>query len=176
MRFDLETGVEVLERTPGVLRAWLSGMPSELTHRNEGPDTFSPFYVVGHLIHGELTDWMPRARLILEHGERKPFKPFDRFAMYEANKGQTLEYLLERFGELRARNLVELAGLELGSKQLELTGTHPRLGRVTLGQLLCAWVVHDLDHIYQISRVMAHQFGDAVGPWSFMRVLGGSES
>jgi len=175
MEYDLATGVAVLERTPGTLGRWLSGMPEQWTHQSEGPDTFSPFDVVGHLVHGESTDWLPRVKVILTHGTAQPFEPFDRFAMYEASRGRSLDDLLARFAELRVANLAELRALDLTPEQLALTGMHPRLGRVTMSELLSAWVVHDLDHIYQIARVMAHQYRDAAGPWSFMRVLGGRE-
>jgi len=173
MKFDLKSGMAVLERTPAVLGKWLAGLPEEWTHANEGPETFSAFDVLGHLVHGEMTDWLSRVKVILEHGEGKPFEPFDRFAMYEASRGHSLDALLARFAELRAANLKELRALKLTDGQLALTGTHPRLGRVTLSELISAWVVHDLDHIHQIARVMAHQYRSAAGPWGFMRVLSG---
>ena len=175
MTFELASAIQVLERTPAVLQAWLGGLGEDWAQANEGPDTFSPFDVVGHLIHGELTDWLPRVRIILEHGETEPFEHFDRFAMYGASRGKTRDELLGRFADLRSANLAELRALSLTADQLRLTGMHPRLGSVTLGELLSAWVVHDLGHLYQIARVMAHQYRTAVGPWSFMRVLGGSE-
>jgi len=175
MEFRLDSGLAILERTPAALSAWLGGPGEEWTHANEGPETFSPFDVVGHLVHGELTDWMPRVRRILEHGHKVPFEPFDRFAMYETSRGQSLDELLTRFADLRATNVAELSSLGLTADQLRLTGMHPRLGQVTMAELLSAWVVHDLGHLYQIARVMAHQYRSAVGPWGFMRVLGGSE-
>lgn len=173
MQFELRSGISVLERTPAALEAWLAGLGEEWTHANEGPKTFSPLDVVGHLIHGELTDWMPRVRRILENGADLPFEPFDRFAMYEASRGKSMDELLARFAGLRAANLAELRSLDLTAEHLKLIGMHPRLGQVTLGELLSAWVVHDLGHLYQISRTMAHQYADAVGPWSYLRVLGG---
>lgn len=176
MHFDLATGIAVLERTPAVLSSWLAGLPEQWTQSSEDADTFSAFDVIGHLAQGELTDWLPRVKVILEHGEAQPFEPFDRFAMYEASRGRSLDELLMSFAERRAANLAELRALQLTPEQLKLTGTHPRLGKVTLSELLSAWVVHDLDHIHQIARVMAHQYHDAAGPWSFMRVLGGREA
>jgi len=175
MDFELESAIAVLERTPAVLAKWLSGLDAEWTRANEGTETFSAFDVVGHLIHGELTDWLPRVRVILEHGTARPFVPFDRYAMYEASRGLSLDALLARFIELRAENLAELRALNLTAEQLALAGRHPALGEVTLSELLSAWVVHDLDHIYQIARVMAHQYQDAAGPWKYMRVLSGRE-
>jgi len=175
MNIELESAIAVLERTPAVLAKWLSGLGEQWTQVNEGPETFSAFDVVGHLVHGELTDWLARVKVILEHGEAQPFAPFDRFAMYEESRGRSLNALLARFSELRAENLAELRALQLTEEQLALTGTHPVLGRVTLSELLSAWVVHDLDHIYQIARVMAHQYREAAGLWRFMRVLGGGE-
>src|SRR5262249_14433131 len=131
----------------------------------EGPDSWSPFDVVGHLIHGERTDWIPRARLILESGERTPFEPFDRTAMFEASRGRTLDELLDTFATWRPDNLGTLRGLGLTAADLRRTGTHPALGRVTLGELLAAWVAHDLDHLVQIGRTMARQYRDVSGPW-----------
>jgi hypothetical protein len=172
MHVDLERAVEVLSRTPGALRALLEGLPDEWTTGNEGGATWSPFDVLGHLIHGEQTDWIPRAKIILEAGEDRPFPPFDRFAQFQASEGKTLGALLDEFEARRARSLEILAALSLGPGDLERTGTHPELGRVTLGQLLATWVVHDLDHIVQVSRTMAKQYGDEVGPWrAYLSVL-----
>lgn len=176
MKFNLTASIAILERTPAALGKWLSGLPAAWTDSNEGPETFSAFDVIGHLIHGEMTDWLPRVRVILEHGEAQAFEPFDRFAMYEASRGKSLEELLARFAELRAQSLAELRALNLTEEQLALTGTHPTLGRVTMSELLSAWVVHDLNHIYQIARVMARQFRDAAGPWGYMRVLAESKA
>lgn len=172
MNFDLTNSMVVLERTPTVLRALLAGLSEEWTHRNEGPDTWSPFDVVGHLIDGDETDWMSRARLILAQGANRRFEPFDRFRHLRMNKGRTLGERLDRFAELRARNLQELKGLKLSRDQLQLTGEHPDFGSVTLAQLLATWVAHDLGHLAQITRVMAKQYRDAVGPWeAYLPVL-----
>ena len=172
MNFDLARSIAILERTPRVLQSLLADLPVEWTSPNEGPDTWSPFDVVGHLIDGEETDWMDRARLILAQGASRRFQPFDR-ERHRANKGKRLTDLLERFADLRARNLRDLAALSLGTEQLRLTGEHPKFGTVTLAQLLATWVAHDLGHIAQITRVMAKQYGDAVGPWrAYLPVLG----
>ncbi len=165
MKFQVSQAVEVLERTPRVLRAMLAGIHEDWVRSNYGPKTFSPFDVVGHLIHGEKTDWMVRARIILEHGESRPFEPFNRYAMYEESKGKTMADLLREFESLRAANLRDLAALRLTSAQLALRGTHPALGAVTLGELLATWVVHDGNHIHQVAKCMAWQYRDEVGPW-----------
>lgn len=172
MNFDLRLGIDVLERTPTVLRSLLAGLPEEWTRPNEGPDTWSPFDVVGHLIDGEETDWMRRARIILAQGPERRFATFDRFRHRRENEGKALGDLLDRFAQLRAHNLGELAGLDLGPAQLRLTGEHPEFGSVTLEQLLATWVVHDLGHIAQIARVMSKQYREAVGPWeAYLPVL-----
>lgn len=172
MEFDLTRSIAVLERTPTVLRTWLAGLPEEWTHRNEGPDTWSAFDIVGHLIDGEETDWMTRARVILEQGTNRTFEPFDRFRHLRENGGRSVDDLLGRFTQLRARNLQELKDLELSPEQLQLTGEHPAFGPVTLAQLLATWVAHDLNHVAQIARVMAKQYGEAVGPWeAYLSVL-----
>lgn len=155
----------MLDRTPTVLRATLAGLGEHWTHRNYGETTFSPFDVVGHLIHGEKTDWMPRLRIILEHGEDVPFEPFDRFAQSEASRGKTLADLLSEFERLRAENLATLRGLELTPRQLAQRGKHPALGSVTAQELIATWVVHDLNHLKQIAKAMAWQYRDDVGPW-----------
>ena len=157
--------VAVLERTPAALEAMLGGLPEAWLVSNEGPDTFSPRDVVGHLIHGEETDWVPRMRIILEHGEAVPFTPFDRFAFRTASVGHSTDALLERFAALRRDNLRAVREVTLDATALRRTGTHPGLGRVTLAQLFAAWVVHDLGHLKQVARAMAHQYRDAVGPW-----------
>ena len=150
----------------------LEGLSEPWLHSNEGPETFSPFAVVGHLIHGEETDWIPRTRIILEHGESRPFTPFDRFAFYEKSKGRSLGDLLATFQTLREQNIDVLKGLDLTPEQLDLKGTHPELGQVTLRQLLTTWVTHDLGHLGQIVRVMAGQYGSEVGPWKeFVSIL-----
>jgi hypothetical protein len=172
MEFDLDRSLEVLARTPGTVETLLSGL-SEPWHRgNEGADTFSPFDVVGHLIDGEETDWIPRARIILARGSNPVFEPYDRFRHRKRNVGRTLRSLLEEFGRLRAANLDLLRSWRLTAAELDLPGVHPSLGPVTLRQLLSAWVVHDLEHIAQIARVMAKQYRNEVGPWlPFLPVL-----
>lgn len=165
MKFDLDHGLAVLDRTPGTLRALLGGLPDAWTTPNEGPDTWSARNVVGHLIDGEETDWMVRARVILAQGERRTFAPFDRFRHLTVARGKSLGELLERFEAVRRQNLRELRALALTDAQLSLEGVHPAFGAVTLRQLLATWVVHDLGHLAQIARVMAKQYGAAVGPW-----------
>lgn len=170
--FDLERSAEVLARTPSALRALLSGLPDEWVRGTEGPDTFSPFDVVGHLIDGEETDWMPRARIILAGGPNPAFQPYDRFRHRTRNAGRDLESLLDEFESLRAANLDLLRSWRLTEEQLARTGVHPMFGPVTMRQLLAGWVVHDLGHVAQIARVMAKQYKEEVGPWlAFMPVL-----
>ena len=172
MTFDLAMAAEVLERTPSAIHALLAGLSDPWVSGNEGPDTFSPFDVVGHLIDGEETDWMPRARIILAGGPDPVFEPYDRFRHRLRNRERTLPSLLDELARLRAANLAELVGWRLTSEQLGLPGRHPGLGPVTLRQLLAAWVVHDLEHVAQASRVMAKQYGGEVGPWvPFLPVL-----
>lgn len=172
MHFDLDNSLAVLDRTPGVLRTLLSDLSDDWIHQNEGAETWSPFDVVGHLIDGEETDWMVRTRIILSNDAERRFEPFDRFRHQAEGGDRTLAELLERFAELRARNLRDLRALELGPDELRRTGEHPELGTVTLEQLLSCWVVHDLGHIAQITRVMAKQYADAVGPWeAYLGVL-----
>ncbi len=165
MQFHLPQALEILSRTPQVLRAMLAGLSDPWVMSNYGDKTFSPFDVVGHLIHGERTDWMPRARIILELGESKPFEPFDRYAMYEASRGKTIAELLDTFESLREKNLADLRAFRLSPDQLALRGAHPALGPVTLAQLLATWVAHDLNHIHQFAKSMAYQYRNAVGPW-----------
>ena len=148
------------------MNALLSDLPNDWVLSNEGPETWSPYDVVGHLIEGEETDWIPRARIILEQGETRPFDKFDRFAMFEKSRGKSLLELLARFEQLRGESLRQLDEMNLTPELLEKRGTHPALGVVTLSQLLSAWVVHDLGHIRQIVRVMAKQYRDAIGPWT----------
>src|SRR5687768_4646252 len=155
----------VLSRTPGTLRALLDGVPEPWLLASEGPGTFSPRDVLGHLILGEETDWVPRIKIILESGDRQPFVPFDRFGFEDRIEGVSTSALLDELASLRARNLEYLEGLALGPAQLGLPGRHPELGAVTLGQLLATWVVHDLNHVHQIVRVMSNRYRDAVGPW-----------
>jgi hypothetical protein len=172
VKFELNNSIDVLRRTPATIEALLSGIAEPLAQGNEGPETFGPFDVVGHLIDGEETDWMTRARIILSDAADKTFTPYDRFRHSKRNKERTLASLLEEFGRLRAANLSELESWRLTEAQLDLTGTHPTFGPVTLRELLAAWVVHDLGHIAQIARVMAKQYRDEVGPWTpFMPVL-----
>jgi hypothetical protein len=172
MEFSFDTGVPVLSRTPVVLRQLLLGLPASHLSATEGEGTWSAFDVVGHLIHGERTDWIPRVEHILTHGDTQPFPPFDRTAMFAASKGKTLEELLDLFMLLRAESLHRLAGFGLESADLARRGLHPALGPVTLGQHLSSWVVHDLDHLVQVARVMARQYTDAVGPWrQYLRIL-----
>jgi hypothetical protein len=165
MTFDLDHAIEVLDRTPGTFRALLGGLSESWTAPNEGPDTFSAFDNVGHLIHGERADWMPRARIILAQGANRTFEPYDRFAQVHESHGKTLATLLDEFSTLRAENLATLRGWRLTEAQLALQGEHPALGTVTLAQLLSTWVAHDLGHLAQTSRVMAKQYREAVGPW-----------
>lgn len=172
MKFDVDAAAEVLARTPLALRSLLAGLSDPWIRGTEGPDTFSPFDNVGHLIDGEETDWVPRARVILARGPDPRFEPYDRFRHRERNRDRSLASLLDEFERLRAANLSELQSWRLGPEELALTGIHPIFGRVTLAQLLAAWVAHDLGHIAQISRVMAKQYRDAAGPWTaFLPVL-----
>lgn len=166
MQHDLQNTVSLLARTPAALNALLRDLPENWILSNEGENTFSPFDVVGHLIQGERTDWMPRARMILEFGETRAFEPFDRFAQAGESQSKPLGQLLDEFSRLRSENLNQLRGLNLRPEDLQRRGRHPALGVVTLSQLLATWAAHDLTHLHQISRVMAHQYRQAVGPWS----------
>lgn len=165
MEHNLQHTISLLARTPGVLNSLLRDLPEVWTRRNEGEDTWNAFDVVGHLIHGERTDWMPRAKMILQFGETKTFEPFDRWAQARASQGKTLAQLLDEFARLRSGNLDELQALNLRTADLTRRGRHPALGVVTLSELLATWAAHDLTHLHQISRIMAHQYRDAVGPW-----------
>jgi hypothetical protein len=165
MDFDLTNGMAVLQRTPATLRAMLDGLPTAWLDADEGPDTWSPYVVVGHLIQGERTDWIPRAKIILAQGPQRRFEPFDRDAQFRESEGQSLAQLLDTFARLRAENLATLAEWRLTDRQLALEGEHPAFGLVTLSQLLATWVVHDLGHIAQAARVMAKQYKSAIGPW-----------
>ncbi|MEP7272534.1 MAG: DinB family protein [Acidobacteriota bacterium] len=172
MDFNLTQAITVLRRTPKVVRTLLKDIPSEWILSNEGGTTWSPFDVLGHLIHGERTDWMPRVRMILAKGESHAFDSFDRYAQFEVSKGKTLDELFDTFEELRGESIAVLEELGLGLEDLSKTGLHPQLGTVTLAELLATWVVHDLDHIVQIARTMAGQYRTAVGPWrEFLSVL-----
>lgn len=172
MEPNLNGTISLLTRMPISLDALLRRLPDEWTLRNEGGETWNAFDVVGHLVHGERTDWMPRARMILQFGEAQTFVPIDRFAQFRESQAKTLPQLLDEFAQLRSANLEELRGLNLKPQDLERRGRHPALGSVTLSQLLAAWAVHDLTHMHQISRILAHQYADAVGPWGkFLGVL-----
>ena len=172
MEFRLDRAREILERTPATLKAMLQDLPAEWTSPNEGAGTWSPHEVVAHLIHGERADWIPRARIILAGDERATFTPFEREGGFAEARRQPLNSLLQTFARLRSENLRTLARLEVGEKQLDMAATHPTFGRVTMRQLLATWVVHDLNHVVQISRVMSKQYDQAVGPWKeFLGVL-----
>jgi DinB superfamily len=164
--FNLAEAVAVLTRTPATLNALLRGLPNVWVRSNEGKDTWSAFDILGHLIFGERTDWMPRVRIILESGESRLFDPFDRFGELKESQEKSLEQLLDDFAHLRRENLAALQALNLQPADLPRRGRHPALGVVSLSQLLATWAVHDLTHVHQLSRVMAHQYHDAVGPWS----------
>ena len=173
MTFTFEDALPVLSRTPVVLGSLLADLPEFWTRGTEGPDTWSPFDIVGHLIHGERTDWITRTEILLAHGESRPFTPFDRFAQFEASRGKTLHQLLDTFAGLRAANLLRLESLGLHTEDLERRGMHPELGSCTLGELLATWVAHDLSHIAQIARVMGRQYTEEVGPWrAYLPMLG----
>ena len=164
--------ISLVERTPATLRALLEGLPRVWTDASEGPDTFTPFDVVGHLIHGERTDWIPRARIILAQGDDRTFEPYDRFAQQRDSAGKSMDELLVTFAELRTQNITALRSMQIGEAELALEGQHPELGRVTLRQLLSCWPVHDLGHLAQISRVMAKRYRDEVGPWrAYLTIL-----
>ena len=172
MKYSLERSYEILERTPSVLRALLTGLPDDWVMNNEGPETFSPYDVLGHLIHGEKTDWRPRVNKILEKGTSSAFDPYDRFAQYQESKGKSLSQLLDEFENLRAANMKWFKSLGLTTVKLDAEGMHPVLGKVTLRQLLATWVIHDLTHIAQVTRVMAKQYKEEMGPWiKFFRIM-----
>jgi hypothetical protein len=171
MEFRMAEAIAVLTRTPATLSAWLRGLPDAWVRCNEGrskdgKDTWSALDIVGHLIVGERTDWMPRLRILLENGEARPFDPFDRFAQLKESRDKSLGQLFDDFARLRKENLAALQALNLQPEDLTRRGRHPALGVVTLAELLATWAVHDLTHVHQLSRVMAYQYGDAVGPWS----------
>ena len=175
MDFDLDKAIPILERTPGVLTTLLEDVPDDWTTVREGPDTWSPREIVAHLIHGERTDWIPRARIIIKQGSYRRFDPFDRNA--ELTSDRPLRDLLREFDQLRSGNVATLRGWNLKEKDLELKGEHPEFGDVTMRQLLATWVVHDLSHIAQITRTMARSYTEAVGPWTkYFRVLQRGES
>jgi hypothetical protein len=167
---NLQQTISLLAYTPGALNALLRELPETWTLRNEGESTMSAFDVVGHLIHGERTNWMPRTRMTLRFGESRTFEPFDRWGHVRESQGESLGQLLDEFARLRSENLGELRALNLRQDDLNRRGQHPALGGVTLSELLATWAIHDLTHLHQISRVMAHQYRDTVGPFS--RYLG----
>lgn len=172
MKYSIERSIEILERTPAALNSMLSGIGDDWVMNNEGPETFSPYDVIGHLVHGEKTDWTARTKRILEFGDTKTFDLWDRFAQYEESKGKTLQKLLDEFAEIRNENMVWFKSLQLSETDLDKKGMHPKLGSVTLRNLLATWVVHDLTHIAQVTRVMAKQYKDEMGPWpEFFRIL-----
>lgn len=172
MNFDLSQSISILERTPEILNIFLSDLPSEWVQVNEGLDTWSAYDIIGHLIHGEKTDWIVRSKIILSQDQNKKFDSFDRFAQFKNSAGKSINELLSEFKELRRHNINELKLLNLTKFDLQLEGIHPELGTVTLKQLLATWVAHDLGHIAQISRVMAKQYKSEVGPWLvYMNVL-----
>ena len=172
MKFTLEKSYEILQRTPAVLKTLLENLSDEWVKNNEGPDTFSPYDVIGHLLHGEKTDWTARTKMIMESGTSKTFVSWDRFAMYEESKGKTIDQLLIEFAEVRKENLSWLNSLNLTEADLGKKGMHPKLGEVTMRNLLATWVAHDLTHIAQITRVMAKQYIEEMGPWpEFFRIL-----
>jgi hypothetical protein len=175
-RFVMAEAVAILVRTPATLDALLRDLPEGWITAHEGGDTWSPFDVIGHLIHGERTDWIPRARIILEHGEARAFDTFDRFAQFADSKGKTLAELLDDFAALRLDNLHALTAMRLTDADLDRRGRHPQLGVVTLRQLLATWVAHDLDHLVQVSRAIARQYSDEVGPWrAYLRIISGTQ-
>jgi len=172
MKYSLERSYEILDRTPGVLQSLLAGLPDDWVMPNEGPETYSPYDVVGHLIHGEKTDWTARMKMILESGNTKTFERWNREAMYEESTGKSLQQLLDEFAVIRKENMDWFRSLNLTESDLDKPGMHPVLGDVTLRNLLATWVVHDLTHIAQITRVMAKQYKSEMGPWSeFFRIL-----
>ena len=176
MKYTVEQAIEILERTPAVLTALLTalleGLSDDWIINNEGPETFSPYDVVGHLIHGEKTDWTARAKMILEFGNTKTFERWNRVAMYEESKDKSLQQLLNEFAAIRKENIIWFTSLQLTEIDLDKKGMHPVLGDVTLRHLLSTWVVHDLTHIAQITRVMAKQYKEEMGPWpDFFRIL-----
>jgi hypothetical protein len=172
MDFRLDQALPVLRRTPAVLRELLSDAPAAWTAATEGPGTWSPYDIVGHLIHGERTDWVPRIEHLLQHGDAVAFPPFDREGMFAASQGRSLGELLETFDRLRSDSLTRIQALGLTDADLARRGRHPEFGVVTLGQHCATWVAHDLSHISQVVRVMARQYTDAVGPWrAYLSIL-----
>ena len=174
MNFQLESAIAILKTTPSILHAWLDDLPQEWVLSKDGDDSWSPFDVLGHLIHGEKTDWIPRAEIILSSSSERRFPSFDRFAMFEESKGQSVQDLLMAFEGLRSLSIQRLRALNLSADDIEKTGIHPTFGTVTLRQLLSTWVAHDLNHLGQIAEVMARQYKGEVGPWKeFLAILDG---
>ena len=172
MKFNIQKAMPILERTPLIVAMLLKDLDNDWIYNNEGPDTWSPFDVVGHYIHGEKTDWIPRLNIILGEQDDKRFVPFDRFAQFRDSKGRSLDELLDEFARLRRENLEKLRNVKLDEATLSKKGIHPAFGEVTLEELLSSWVVHDLGHISQIARVLAKQYKEAVGPWTaYMGIL-----
>jgi hypothetical protein len=166
MEFKLQEAIEILSRTPAVVEAMLTGLPRQWVMNNEGGETWSPYDIIGHYIEGEKNDWITRMQVIISDSEKKEFRPFNRFAQFEDSKGKTLDELLAQFKQLRKENLLKLQKANITGEDLDKTGIHPHFGPVTLRQLLSTWVVHDLAHINQMSRVMARQYTEAIGPWT----------
>jgi hypothetical protein len=172
VNFSFEKSYEIWDRTPFVLRGLLKGLHADWVMNNEGPETFSPYDVIGHLIHGEKTDWPARIQMILDKGNTSTFVPYDRFAMYNESKGKTLDQLLDEFEAIRTSNMRWLRSLNLTEMELDKKGVHPKFGEVTLRQLLSTWVVHDLTHLSQVTRVMAKQYKQEIGPWlEYFRIM-----
>ena len=165
MKYKLKESREILERTPYVLQAFLKNISSDWSKQNEGGESWSPYEILGHLIHGERTDWIPRCQIILDFGTSHPFTPCDRNAQKNESKGKSLSQLIDEFKKLRKENLAKLDAMELTEEDLEKKGMHPELGEVNLSELLASWTVHDLSHIAQIARVMAKQYRNEIGPW-----------
>ena len=175
-RFSLARARPLLERMPAIVDAWLRGLPDDWLRSNEGGESWSPYDVVGHLIHGELTDWIPRLKRILEHGTAVPFDKFDRFAQFEASKGKSIDELLDEFARRRAESLAALDACGLDEVALDRRGLHPELGEVTVRELLATWVAHDQDHLMQIARILGRQYAGEVGPWHrYLRIISGEQ-
>jgi hypothetical protein len=166
MEHDLQQTISLLTRTPAALNSLLHDLPETWTMRNEGEGTWTVFDVIGHLVHGERTDWISRAKMILQFGESRTFEPFDRLGQIRESQGKSIQQLLDEFARLRSENLREVTVLNLGPDALELRGRHPVFGSVTLSELLATWAIHDMTHLHQISRIIAYQYRDTVGPWS----------
>lgn len=172
MNISVSDAINLLSRTPHVLKDLLSGIPDTLLHATEGGDSWSPYDVVGHLIHGEKTDWIPRMKICLSDSDNKTFTPFDRFAQFEESRGKSIHELLETFHQLREENITTLHNFQLSSADFERTAIHPAFGTVTLQQLLATWVVHDQNHIYQITRTVSHQYREETGPWkAYLKII-----